>query len=489
MAEQIDHNCGVVAVVDLTGKRDVVPDALHMAEALQHRGQLAYGRAGIPLDGGPLWHRTNMGRVDESIAAALKEDPKSAIAIAHTRYATNGCLGMAHPVVVRNAEDESLSIAFAFNGNIPDISPQAKKLSEAGVKVPKRDTEVLAHLLALRLRTRKKSGLRGAIESLGTCDGAMNGVVLTGAGEVAAFRDAHGFHPLVQARHDGKFAVASEDYAIRQAWPGCTDIQPVKAGHMMTAFPGMKPRQEKLWDQDLSHCFFEWIYFANSDTMIDGSRVHRARSHWGMELARLDASWDAERLIAPVPDSARSAALAYAYHSRQRYADVLLRTQEGRTFIEPNNRAQKVIEKFAIDPLLAERRDLVIVEDSIVRGTTMRGLIARIRAEARPSSLHVRIACPPITNPCYYGIDFKTKEELLVPRHTERDLQGDGTLPLSVLDSIARDLRVDSIRFLPLPAVAQGINKSIHDLCTACVTGRYPTAKGQELHQLSLRKH
>ena len=146
-----------------------------------------------------------------------------------------------------------------------------------------------------------------------------------------------------------------------------------------------------------------------------------------------------------------------------------------------------VIEKYKINPTIAVGKDIVLVEDSIVRGTTMRNLVERIRNEARPASIHLRIACPPILHPCFYGIDFKTRGELLVPKHTSLSLQDDGTLPLAILNAIARDLKVESIRFLPLPAVPQGLQKSFQHLCMSCVTGRYPTTKGRELHALGMR--
>lgn len=487
MPEQIGHHCGVVAVVDLLGKRDIVPDALRMALELQHRGQLAWGRAGFSLKGDVLWSKTERGLVRQTLDEALKIDAPSASVIAHTRYATNLCLGMAHPVVIVNPEAPERSIAFAFNGNIPDTSVQSAGLRDAGVGAGSgSDTEVLACLLASRLKNSGLDAMKEAVRSLGECDGAMNGVVLAGDGGVAAFRDRHGFHPLVYAVHDNKFAVASEDHAIHKVWPNCTDIQPVAPGEIIMAAPGSAPRRERLWEAEPSHCFFEATYFAKRFSTLDGTPVHRARYLWGEVLADVDAHCTEKRLVIPVPDSAKIAAQGYADRSGQRYVDLMLRNSEERTFIAPNERDQRVIEKFDIDPGLVDGKHIVLVEDSVVRGTTMRSLVHRIRSEARPASIHLRIACPPILHPCYYGIDFSTRGELLVPKHTTLPLQEDGTLPLAVLDAIARDLQVDSIRYLPLPAVAQALQKSFHHLCTACITGRYPTEAGRKLHALSM---
>lgn len=485
MAEKIGHNCGVVAVVDLDGERDVVPDALHMASELQHRGQLAWGRAGTKLEDGEIWNHTARGRILEQVDDAVRSDPRSPRVIAHTRYATNQCLGMEHPVLLIDPKEKARSIAFAFNGNIPDTSVQVQELRSAGIEVSNgSDTEMLAQKLALRLRM--EDSLEEAIRSLGECDGAMNGVILTGNGHIAAFRDRHGFHPLVHAVYDGKLAVASEDHAIRKTWPGCNTILPIEPGTMIEVEPGASPQYKRLWEEDRAHCFFEWTYFGKRASTFDGTSVYQARLRWGEMLADHDAHWTSERFVVPVPDSAKIAAAGYSDRSNQPYHEVIQRTRDGRTFIEPNDRAQMVIDKYKINSTIAVGKDIVLVEDSIVRGTTMRYLVERIRNEARPASIHLRIACPPILHPCYYGIDFKTREELLVPKHTGLSLQDDGTLPRAVLEAIARDLKVDSIRYLPLTAVPQGLQKAFGDLCQACVTGRYPTPKGRELHALMM---
>lgn len=482
MGEQPHHHCGVVAVTDLTGKRDVVPAALDIALQLRHRGQLAWGRAGVSLDRRTLWHATEQKAISEHDVQRAKEtDARSAAVIAHTRYATDHCLQMAHPVVVADPARKHPTIAFAFNGNIPDTSLQEAELKCEGITVaPGSDTEVIAHLLALRMRQR---GLYEAIQSLGELDGAMNGVVLVEDGTIAAFRDRHGFHPLVTARWDDMVAIASEEQAIRTAWEECSQVYDVAAGQLMTIQPGSPPRTEQLWEPQLSHCFFEWTYFSKRLSTHDGARVENARYIWGEILADLDAHWTEKRLIVPVPQSAVIAAWGYRDRSRQRYYDLLtvVQDRDDRTFIEPGDRERKVLEKFDIDRETARNKPIVLIEDSIVRGTTMRFLIDRLRKEACPAAIHLRIACPPIMHPCYYGIDFKTREELLVPKHTRLPLRADGTLPPVILDAIARDFGVNSIKYLPFHALSRGIRKPSEHLCTACVTGHYPTLKGREL--------
>jgi amidophosphoribosyltransferase len=233
-----------------------------------------------------------------------------------------------------------------------------------------------------------------------------------------------------------------------------------------------------------AHCYFEWVYFANVASTMDDRSVYLARKTLGEELARLeDVAIDEDTIVVPVPDTSKCAADAMAFRLGVPSAEGLIRNRyAGRTFIEgTDSRVRKAAAKYTPLREVLEGKRVILVEDSIVRSTTMRVLISRMRKVGLAREIHVRVACPPITSPCFYGIDMSTISELFAPRFMRADR------PLEeVYSEMARDLGADSLRYLPIESISRAVNRPADELCRACITGRYPTEHGQRLYQIAL---
>ena len=228
-----------------------------------------------------------------------------------------------------------------------------------------------------------------------------------------------------------------------------------------------------------AHCFFEWIYFANVASTLDDRSVYLSRAALGKELARLeDVPLDADTIVVPVPDTAKAAADAMAFALKLPSVEGLMRNRYvGRTFIEGTaDRAAKARLKYTPLPEVLPGKRVLLVEDSIVRSTTMRALVHEIRDRGGAREIHLRVACPPIIAPCFYGIDMSSRDELFATRFV--DLPGGGVSD-EAQQAMARELGADSLRYLPVEAIARSVSLSPDRLCRACITGHYPTAAGQ----------
>jgi amidophosphoribosyltransferase len=233
-----------------------------------------------------------------------------------------------------------------------------------------------------------------------------------------------------------------------------------------------------------AHCFFEWIYFANVASTMDERSVYLTRKRLGEELARLETlAVDADTVVVPVPDTSKAAADAMAYRLSIPSVEGLIRNRyTGRTFIDgASSRRQKAESKYTPLREVLEGKRVILVEDSIVRSTTMKVLLGRMRSLGLAREIHVRIACPPIVAPCFYGIDMSTIDELFAPAF----LRG-GLLTEEAQAAMAARLGADSLRYLPVESVARSIGFDAEKICQACLTGRYPTPAGERLYQLAL---
>jgi amidophosphoribosyltransferase len=237
-----------------------------------------------------------------------------------------------------------------------------------------------------------------------------------------------------------------------------------------------------------AHCFFEWIYFANVASVLDERSVYLARAALGEQLARQEwtlgrVPLDDNTIIVPVPDTGKAAADAMAYSLKVKSVEGLIRNRYvGRTFIENENRADRVRQKYTPLREVLEGKRVLLIEDTIVRSTTLKSLLHHIRERGGASEIHVRIACPPIVAPCFYGIDMSTVHELFAPRF----MQGDRPT-VAEQEAMARELGADSLFYLPLEAVAKAVGLPEDRLCRACITGKYPTPTGERLYQVALR--
>lgn len=439
------------------------PDAAAMTalglHALQHRGQEATGI--VSTDGHRFHSHRGLGLVgdnfgDAKVIAAL---PGHA-AVGHNRYATTGA------TLLRNvqplfAEFEFGGLAVAHNGNLTNSAQIRRNLVRRGCLFQSTtDTEVLVHLIAISLYSTVVDRL---IDALKQVQGAYSLVVLTGEA-LMGMRDPLGVRPLVLGRFPtGGWVLASETCAFDIV--GAEFIRDVEPGEIVviddTGVRSIKP----FGRQPPRFCIFEYVYFARPDSVVEGTPVYEARKRIGRELARENGV--AADVVVPVPDSGVPAAMGYAAESGIPFELGIIRNHYvGRTFIEPTDQIRHlgVKLKHSANHSVIEGRRVVLVDDSIVRGTTSRKIVEMIR-HAGAKEVHMRISSPPTTHPCFYGIDTPERSKLLAARHS--------------VDEMAKLIGVDSLAFVSIDGLYRALGKPGRDpkrpaFCDACFTGDYP---------------
>jgi amidophosphoribosyltransferase len=434
--------------------------------ALQHRGQESAGI--VSSDGTELYLHRAMGDVEEIFQPPVLAKLPGTMAIGHTRYSTAGdkALLNAQPIMI---DCNKGKVALGHNGNLTNAAEWRRKLEHRGsIFQTNSDTEVIVHLIA-RSQARNLSGALG--DALNQVEGAYSLLVLT-QDELIAVRDPRGFRPLVLGRltlpTGEAWMVASETCAfdllnaqyVREIEPG-EMVRISRSGIESIHFAPEKPMQQ---------CIFEHVYFARPDSIIFGRSVNESREALGRLLAR-EHPVDAD-LVVPVPDSGVPAAVGYALESKIPFRMGLIRNHYiGRTFIEPSQAIRSFGVKLKLNPVrgLIEGKRVILVDDSIVRGTTSRKIVRMVR-EAGAREVHVRISCPPTISPCYYGVDTPTREELIASTNSPED--------------ICKFLGADSLGYVSLPALRQAVNDTEGRFCTSCYTGVYPT----DLVQLEVRE-
>jgi len=291
--------------------------------------------------------------------------------------------------------------------------------------------------------------------------------------------------PLCYAHEGALFAAASQSVALTHLGFADSNVHNVPPGHVVIVDGNSVTVEKYAESPKQAHCFFEWIYFANAGSSFDNASVYLSRKRLGEELAaRETLSIGDDVIVVPVPDTAKAAADSMAFQLKVPSLEGLIRNRYiGRTFIEGNNRADKVRMKYTPLPEIMEGKRVLLVDDSIVRATTLRELLALLKSRGRAKEIHVRIACPPIIAPCFYGIDMSTVSELFAP----------GFMSGSVITeeeqcAMAREIGADSLRYLPVEALAACVGLPTSSLCQACVNGVYPTLAGTEMYQKALAK-
>jgi amidophosphoribosyltransferase len=296
-------------------------------------------------------------------------------------------------------------------------------------------------------------------------------------------RDPLGMRPLCYAHEGALFAAASESVALTHLGFSEHSIHNVEPGHVVVV-DGHSVQVHKYADSPRkAHCFFEWIYFANAGSTFDNAGVYLSRKRLGEELAKRETLPIGEDVIVvPVPDTAKAAADSMAFQLKVPSLEGLIRNRYiGRTFIEGNNRADKVRMKYTPLPEIMEGKRVLLVDDSIVRATTLRELLALLKARGKASEIHVRIACPPIIAPCFYGIDMSTVSELFAPGF----MQG-SVITAEEEQAMARFIGADSLHYLPVESLSSCVGLPAESLCRACVNGVYPTPAGEALYHKAL---
>jgi len=504
---ELHHECGLAAVYHLPGESAsplCPPQGPEQVSRLiprilldvQNRGQLSAGMTSYhPQRQQLLETYRGVGTVSEVFRLSHRGKAESILsrlagpaAIGHVRYATCGKddLSYAQPFERHHLQKHKW-FCFGFNGQLANYAELRDKLlaDDDHHLARATDTEIIMHEISRELSGERRPPLREVMQNVAQrFDGAYCLVLLNALGEMAIARDPSGFRPLCYAIEGPLLAAASESVALLNLGYSNNSIRSLEPGEMITVSGGEVNLERFANSTRRAHCFFEWIYFANVASSMDGRSVYLARKALGEELSRLeDVPLDANTIVVPVPDTSKCAADAMAYRLGVPSAEGLIRNRyTGRTFIEgTDSRVSKAAAKYTPLRDVLEGKRVLLVEDSIVRSTTMRVLISRMRSVGGAREIHVRVACPPITSPCFYGIDMSTIAELFAPRFMGNNRPMD-----EVHAEMARDLGADSLRYLPIESVARAVGRPADELCRACITGRYPTPHGQKLYQIAL---
>ncbi len=512
MLDPVKDECGIAAVYrmgnvpkpprDKQGRVDLLKDPANVSPMipqiltyLQNRGQLAAGITSYNPDRDQILdtYKDN-GSVSEVFRTAnkwrkdgLMRKYAGRAAIGHVRYATCGPddASSAQPFE-RHHGRKWKWYSFAFNGNIANYAECKRQILDRGDYhlVRDTDTEILLHHLSLTLKGDDKPEFIQVMKHFNeTFDGAYSIVLITADGDLIVARDPQGFRPLCFGVKGDLFAAASESLPLDEL--GFDDIQNVEPGTLIHVNKdGYKVH--RFAESKKAHCFFEWVYFSNAASVMEGKSVYMSRRHMGEQLGKLEKEKIGDDcIVVPVPDTARAAADALAQYLKIPCFEGLMRNRYvGRTFIESQSRTEKAKTKFTVIPDVLRGKRVFLVEDSIVRSTTLRVIISMLKEKGGAREVHVRVACPPIMAPCSYGIDMSTVGELFAPKLIESTYRG--PLPDEAAKKLADDLQADSLRYLPVDGLAKGIDLPESSLCLGCVTGRYPTQWGQKLYQYSL---
>ncbi|WP_439622928.1 amidophosphoribosyltransferase [Gemmata sp.] len=510
--DELHHECGVAALYYLPGRGDRSPvwsgdpDQLsrlmpRMLLDLQNRGQLAAGMATYNPDREQIVDTyKEVGTVIEAFRinhphkyASIMEEYAGRGSIGHTRYATCGATkrSYAQPFERRHGCKWKW-FAFAFNGQLTNFADLREQLltNHDYHLTRDNDTEVIMHYIAHELRGDDRPDLVEMFRHLATkFDGAYNLTFLNAMGDMVVLRDPVGIRPLVYSQDGPVFGAASESVALQNL--GFRNIKSLEPGQMILIQDGELSVHQYAPSPRKAHCFFEWIYFANVSSSFDDRSVYLSRARLGQELAKQEKALGRvplnpeETVVVPVPDTGKAAADAMAFALGIPSVEGLIRNRYiGRTFIEGANRADKVRLKFTPLREVLSGKKVLLVEDSIVRSTTLKSLLHHLRDQGGAKEIHVRVACPPIIAPCFYGIDMSTVKELFAPKFMASKVP-----TVAEQDAMAKELGADSLFYLPVDAVARCIDLPAEQLCRACVTGDYPTANGEQLYQLALRNH
>ncbi len=456
MFDKFHEECGVVAIYGHPEAANVAYLGLY---ALQHRGQESAGLA--VSDGRSLQCHKSMGHVAEIFTPEVLGGLSGQTAIGHTRYSTAG------DTVLLNAQPFSVTcnkgeIAVAHNGNLTNAAELRAGLERRGaIFQASSDTEVVLHLVA---HSRERT-LAGALrEALLEIEGAFSLVFLARDSIIVA-RDPHGFRPLAMGQMEyssGKicYVFASETCAFDLI--GAVYLNDVEPGEMIVIDPEGLKRERYAPRRPTAHCVFEHVYFSRPDSIVFGRPVQQSRELLGRLLAN-ESPADAD-VVVPVPDSGVAAAIGYADQAGLPFRQALIRSHYmGRTFIEPSQAIRDFGVKLKLNPVrhLLDGKRVVLVDDSIVRGTTSRKIVRMVRS-AGAREVHLRISCPPTVSPCFYGVDTPTKGELIAANNT--------------VEEIRKFVEADSLAYLSLAGLRRAVDDQERlDYCYACYTGDYPT--------------
>lgn len=459
MQGEMEDKCGIVGFHSKDESKDVASLIYYCLYALQHRGQESAGISTFNKTVG-LSHHCGMGLVTDVFDNDLIQNLPGHMAIGHVRYSTTGQskLENSQPFVIDFGDG---FIAMAHNGDIVNSDELRKELIDDGFYFRSdSDSEVICYLIKREHYDNKKDILE-AIEDV--CKRLVGSYALTILvdGELYGVRDPMGIKPLAIAERDGDYIVASETVAF--------DV--VNAKYVRDVVPGEvvyfkndeinSHMLESAGKCKLSHCMFEYVYFARPDSTIDGINVYETRMNIGKQLHELYPI-DADVVI-PVPDSSIPAAIGYSRASGIPYGEGLIKNRYvGRTFIMPTQEERELAVRLKLNPIkeAINGKKIILIDDSIVRGTTSKQLLDLVK-EAEPAEIHFLVGCPPVMAPCYYGVAMATKKELIAANYTVEEIQ--------------EQLDIDSLGYITLPALVKAIGMPKDKLCLGCLNEEYPT--------------
>ena len=463
--DKLKDECGVFGIFGHPEAANLTYLGLY---ALQHRGQESAGI--VAADGERMRVSRAMGQVADAFDEQALEKLPGHLAIGHTRYSTAGesKIENAQPFLIDCAHGQ---IAVAHNGNLVNAGELRDALVRAGsIFQTSSDTEVVLHLYA---RSKAPSVEEALVESIAQLSGAFSLALLTKNRLIAA-RDPHGFRPLALGQLGDAWIVCSETCALDLI--GATYVRDIEPGELLIISDGGLRSLRLFPKSSLSQCIFEHVYFARPDSYVFGRSVNEVRTELGRILAR-ESSVSAD-VVVPIPDSGVCAAVGFAEEAELPLRMGLIRNHYvGRTFIQPQQSIRHFSVRVKLNPVrsILEGRRVVLLDDSIVRGTTSRKIVRMVKA-AGAREVHLRISCPPTISPCFYGVDTPSKSELIAATHTHEEIR--------------KYVEADSLAYLSLEGLRSAVGSQQQDYCTSCYTGVYPVAFPRDEHaylQLALK--
>ncbi|MCL2296327.1 MAG: amidophosphoribosyltransferase [Methanomassiliicoccaceae archaeon] len=454
------HSCGVVGVAATYN----VASALHKTlMIIQHRGQES---AGVSIFNGEELHTVkDNGLVQVALGAEKINKLRGNIGIGHVRYSTAGSKSVinAQPLTVTTSFG---SMAIAHNGDITNyIELKEKYLASGTLFLTDSDSELVTKILS-KYMVQHNDPIKAMKSTMGELEGSFAIAILIND-RLFGMRDPYGIRPMCIGEIDGGHIIVSESAAI-DALNG-TFIRDVAPGEIIEVMHDHFIPHAGISSKNKAHCMFEWVYFARPDSVIDKREVYDVRKKVGEILAR-ECPADVD-IIMPVPDSGRAHAIGFSIASGIPYEEGFMKNRFAeRTFILPDQKEREMAVSMKMNPIkstVAGKR-LVIVDDSIVRGTTLKKLVSMLR-KAGAKEVHVRVGSPPVVAPCYYGVDMKSRDQFVATGHS--------------LDEVRGIIGADSLGYISINGLIEAIGKPESDLCLACVNGKYPTRIPGEVHR------
>jgi len=446
------EKCGIIGIA---GTEDVAPNLYYGLRILQHRGQESAGIA--TFADGEIHHRRGMGLVHEVFASEDLEALRGTVGIGHVRYSTTGSS------VVENAQPITClssigDIALAHNGDIVNATDIRAELQKKGwAFMSSSDSEVIVRLLANEIA--QTGDVERAMKEFANVLVGAYSLVLLIRDTVYAIRDPLAVRPLCVGEIDGSYVVASESVVFDTL--GGKFLRDLKPGEVVRLRPDGFDSFRLPHPSHAAHCMFEWVYFSRPDSVLDGRLVYDARVRIGMELAR-EHPVEAD-IVVPVPESGRAQAQGYSRMSGLPVVEGLIKNRYiERTFIMPEQTDREISVLLKLNPIRSavKGKRVVLVDDSIVRGTTIKKIVRILREQGGAREVHLRIGCPPIRAPCYLGIDMKTRDQFIANGKE--------------VEQIRTFISADSLGYLSLRGLIKALNHSREDLCLGCLTGEYP---------------